>query len=74
MMKLLPNEIPEWVDPRKCNINNYSNDTPIGHFIEVDHDYPNELHDLHKYYPLTKEKKVRQKMLSKYQLQIEDNN
>ena len=74
MMKLLLNEILEWVDPREFNLDNYSRinlDIPIGCFTEVDLDYPDELHDLHNDYPLTGDKiKVRDDMFSKYQLQI----
>ena len=44
--------------------------------LEVDLDYPNEMHDLHNDYLLASEKiKVTEEMLSKYQLQImKDNN
>ena len=44
--------------------------------LEIDLDYPDELHNLHNDYPLASEKiKVTKEMLSEYQLQIiEDNN
>ena len=53
-----------------------SNDSPLGCFLEVDLDYPNELHDLENDYPLAGEKKeVTEEMLCKYQLKIiKDNN
>ena len=39
--------------------------------LEVDLDYPDELHDLHNDYPLAGEKiKVTEEMMSQYQLQI----
>ena len=38
-----------------------------GYFLEVDLDYPEQLHDYHKEYPMVPEKiKVREKMLSPY--------
>ena len=39
----------------------------IGHFLEVDLEYPDELHELHNDYPLAPEKlAVSSDMLSKY--------
>ena len=53
------------------NLDNYSNDSPIGCFLEVNFNYPDELHDLHNGYPLTATKiEVTKKLLSDYQLQI----
>ena len=48
----------------------------IGCFLEVDLDYPDDLHDLHNDYPSAGKKiKLTEEMLSEYQLQIiEDNN
>ena len=49
------------------NLDNYSNSSLIVCFLEVDLDYPDELHDLHNYYPLAVGKvKVFKKMLSDY--------
>ena len=43
--------------------------------FEVDFDYPDELHDLYNDYPLAGKKIKVKEMLTKYQLQItEDNN
>ena len=40
---------------------------PIGYFLEVDLEYPDELHELHNDYPLAPEKlAVSSDMLSKY--------
>ena len=46
-----------WVDPEKLNLDNYPDDGPIGCLLEVDLDYPDELHELHNDYPLAAEKK-----------------
>ena len=46
---------------------------PIGYFLEVDLEYPNELHKLHNDYPLAPEKlAVSNEMLSKYCKEIAD--
>ena len=52
MMQLLPAEILDWVNTKEFNLDNYSNDSPVGCFLEVDLDYPDELHELHNDYPL----------------------
>ena len=52
MMQLFPTEILDWVDPKDFNLDNYSNDSPIGCFLEVDLDYPDDD------YPLTSNKNV----------------
>ena len=62
MMQLLPNQILDWINPEKFNLDNYL-------------DYSDELHDLHNDYLLAAEKiKVAKKMLSEYQLQIIEDN
>ena len=69
MMNLLPTEIYDQVNPKDFNLDNYSNDSPIGCFLEVVLDYPYESHNLHNDHPLAGEKiEVRKEMLSKYQL------
>ena len=51
----------------KTNLANYSEEHDEGLLLEVDLDYPQELHDLHNDYPLAPEKlKVNKNMLSKY--------
>ena len=61
-----PIEIIDWVNLNNFNLYNYSNDSTIGCFLEVDLDYPNEQHDLHDDYPLVGENKVAEKMMSEY--------
>ena len=46
----------DWVNPKDFNLDNHSINTPIGCFLEVDLDYPDELHDLHHDCPLVGEK------------------
>ena len=71
MMQLLAIEILDQVNSKSFSLHYYSNDNPIGCFLEVDLDYSDELHDLHNYYPLAGEKiGVRKEMWSIHQLQI----
>ena len=54
---------------------NKSNNSLHGYFLEVDLDYPENLHDSHKNYPLAPEKiKVKDEMLSPYCLEIKNKN
>ena len=39
-----------------CDVNSISEKNPIGFILEVDLEYPHELHALHNYYPLATEK------------------
>ena len=72
MMQLFLTEILDWVDPKDFNFDNYSNDSPINCFLEVDLDYPD---DLYNDYPLAGEKiEVTKEMLSDCQSQIIENN
>ena len=44
-----------------------SENSSIGYVLQVDHEYPSELHEMHNDYPLAPEKlKISQNMLSKY--------
>jgi hypothetical protein len=53
------------------NINSVSDDSEDGYVLEVDLDYPPELHDHHNEYPLAPEKmKVTENMLSPYAKQM----
>ena len=53
--------------------NSISEKSPIGYFLEVDLEYPDELHELHNDYPLALEKlAVSSDMLSKYCKKVAD--
>ena len=55
------------------DVNSISEKSPIGYFLEVDLEYPDELHELHNDYPLAPEKlAVSSDMLSKYCKKIAD--
>ena len=58
----------EWLkNVDKLDVNSINEKGKIGYFLEVDLQYPDELHDLHNDYPLTPEKLVvTNDMLSKY--------
>ena len=57
----------------KFDIMSISDKSPIGYFLEVDLEYPKELHELHNDFPLAPEKNaVSSDMLSKYCKKIAD--
>ena len=57
----------------RFDVMSISEKSPIGYFLEVDLEYPNELHELHNDYPLAPEKlAVSSDMLSKYCKKIAD--
>ena len=67
MKPLLSTEIPDWVNPKSFELDNYSNDNPIDFFLEIDVYHSDELHDLHNHYSLRAEKiNVTEGTLSKY--------
>ena len=68
MSEYLPYEEFEWLDVMSIN-----EKSEIGYFLEVDLEYPDELHELHNGYPLAPEKiTVTNDMLSKYCKKIAD--
>ena len=58
----------EWLkNIDKFDIMSISDKSPIGYFLKVDREYPEELHELHNNFPLAPEKlTVSNDMLSKY--------
>ena len=70
MSQYLPTGNFKWLTKEqinKTNLAKYSEEHDEGLLLEVDLDYPQELHDLHNDYPLAPEKlKVNKNMLSEY--------
>ena len=70
MSQYLPTGNFKWLTKEqinKTNLANYSEEHDEGLLLEVDLDYPQELHDLHSDFPLAPEKlKVNKNMLSEY--------
>ena len=70
MSQYLPTGGFKWLTEKqinKINLAKYNEDSNKGLILEVDLEYPKELHDLHNDYPLGPEKvKVTDKMLSEY--------
>ena len=74
MSQALPVHGFRWLEKEEfehLNINSVSDDSEDGYILEVDIDYPLELHDLHNEYPLSPVKmKVTENMLSLYAKQL----
>ena len=67
MSQALPFKDFKWLDPEDFILDNYTDDTRKGVILEVDLEYPEELHHLHNDYPLAPEKiLVSDDMLSPY--------
>ena len=74
MSEYLPYDGFEWLkNVDKFNVMSINDKSPIGYFLEVDLEYPDELCELHNDYPLAAEKlAVSSDMLSKYCKKIAD--
>ena len=67
MSQSLPTGDFKWIPSEDFILENYTNNTRKGAILEVDLEYPEELHDLHNDYPLAPEKiLITDDMLSKY--------
>ena len=70
MSKYLPTGNFKWLSQKKMdglNLAEYEKDSKKGLILEVDLEYPEQLHDLHNSYPLAPEQiKVQKNMLSNY--------
>ena len=68
MSQKLPTSNFKWIKcPEYLNLNSYDENSARGLILEVDLEYPKELHGLHNDYPLAPEKiTVREEMLSDY--------
>ena len=75
MKQYLPYGGFKWKDPKEFVLNNIRNDSEIGHVLEVDLEYPKELHDQHNEYPYCPEHlKITADMLSDYSKAVADIN
>ena len=74
MSQYLPTGGFKWFNPEDfLLLDDYTDDSDKGLILEVDLEYPDELHDLHNDYPLAPEKvKVERDMLSTYCKEIAD--
>ena len=74
MSEYLPYGEFEWLENvDEFDVNSINKKIKIGYFLEVDLEYPDELHELHNDYPLAPEKlAVTNDMLSKYCKEIPD--
>ena len=74
MSEYLPYREFEWIENiNKFDVNSINEKSDTGYFLEVDLEYPDELHELHNDYPLAPEKlAVSSDMLSNYCKKIAD--
>ena len=74
MSEYLPYGEIEWLENiNEFDINSINEKSDTGYFLEVDLEYPDELHELHNGYPLAPEKfAIPSDMLSKYCKEIAD--
>ena len=74
MSECLPYEESNWLkNVNELDVNSINEKSDAGYFLEVDLEYPDELHELHNDYPLAPEKfAVTNDMLSKYCKKIAD--
>ena len=74
MSEYLPYEEFKWLkNVDGFDVNSINEKSEIGYFLEVDLEYPAELHELHNDYPLAPEKlAISSDMLSKYCKKIAD--
>ena len=67
MSQYLPTGGFEWLTEEEVDLSKYNDESEKGLVLEVDLEYPGELHDLHNDYPLAAEKiKITEDMLSPY--------
>ena len=82
MSEYLPYEGFKWLkNVDKFDVMSINEKSPIGYFLEVDLEYPDELHELHNDYPLAPEKpavssdmlsKPSKKIADKYEIKVDD--
>ena len=76
MSQHLPYSGFKWLNQKEINnvcLNSISENNSVGYILEVELEYPDELHALHNDYPLALEKlEISRNMLSKYCSDIAD--
>ena len=76
MNQPLPYDGFDWLNKQEINeldLDSVSENSSVGYFLEVDLEYPSELHDYHNYYPLATEKlEISSDMLLKFGSNIAD--
>ncbi len=73
MSQYLPTHNFKWIDTNNFNVNEISDDYKYGYIMEVDLEYPIELHDSHSDYPLAPERiLIKNDMLSMYSTEIKN--
>ena len=73
MSKSLPVGRLKWLDPSKFDFDKDDDNSLRVCVLELDLEYPKELHKLHNDYPLAPDKlEIKNEMLSYYQLEIPD--
>ena len=71
MSQKLPIRVFKWVDPMIDEVLTTPDDSDHGYILEVDLEYPSELHDLHNDYPLCPETiSIKEGWLSQYQREL----
>ena len=71
MSKFLPTSELKWIDPKEFDLKKYISNSLKGNVLEVDLEYPKELHELHNNYPLAPDKiEILRETLSEYKLKI----
>ena len=65
MSKFFPKSGFKWIDPKEFDLNKYTNNSSKRCLLEIDLEYPKELHKLHNAYLLASDKiENKRKMLS----------
>ena len=65
MSKFLPTKGFKYTDPKGFDLNKYTGNSSKGCILEVDHEYPKELRELHNDFPLAPDKiEIKREMLS----------
>ena len=73
MSKFFPTSGFKWIDPKEFDLNKYTNNSSKVCILEIDLEYPKELHELRNDYALAPDKiEIKREMLSEYQLKIAD--